>query len=105
MELKKGTEITEPEIKKLECNRKLNSIRKSFALLTGKKYVIKPVYSYSSLTNNKNKNNNNTTRKLPNNNYNNNNNNNNYNNYNNYSNYNNNNYNNYNNNFTRRNYR
>lgn len=45
IELRKGKEpLTNEEISKLGCSQKWNSVRRSFADLTGKKYVIPPVY-------------------------------------------------------------
>lgn len=44
MEVKPGTSLTQEEIKNSKCNRKWNSIRKSYSEVVGKPYVITPVY-------------------------------------------------------------
>ena len=45
MELRPGTSLSPEELKDAKCNRKWNSIRKSWSELTGKPYVIPPVYN------------------------------------------------------------
>ena len=45
LELTPGTSLSPDELKNAKCNRKLNSIRKSWSGLTGKPYVIKPIYN------------------------------------------------------------
>ena len=45
MELRPGTSLSPEELKNAKCNRKWNSIRKSWADLTGNPYVIPPVYN------------------------------------------------------------
>jgi hypothetical protein len=44
MELHPGTSISEKELYGYKCNSKYNSIRKSYSELTGKPYIIPPVY-------------------------------------------------------------
>jgi hypothetical protein len=44
MELSPGTSLSPEEISSAKCNSKWNSIRKSWSELTGKPYVIAPVY-------------------------------------------------------------
>ena len=44
LELYKGENITDEQIKKGKCRQKWNSVRQSYAKLTNKKYVIPPVY-------------------------------------------------------------
>lgn len=45
MELRPGKDpLTSEEMSKLKCSQKWNSVRRSFADLTGQKYVIPPVY-------------------------------------------------------------
>jgi hypothetical protein len=45
MELRQGKEpLTPEEMSNLKCSQKWNSVRRSFAELTGQKYVIPPVY-------------------------------------------------------------
>lgn len=64
LELKKGSPLTPDELKQSNCTQKWNTIRKSFANFTDKKYNIPPVYVYSNKQTLKNKpNNNNVTRK------------------------------------------
>jgi hypothetical protein len=45
MELRPGTSLSPQELQNAKCNGKWNSIRKSWADLTGKPYVIPPVYN------------------------------------------------------------
>ena len=45
MELTTGTSLTPQELVGAKCNSKWNSIRKSWSDLTGKPYVIPPVYN------------------------------------------------------------
>ena len=45
MELIPGTSLSPEELKEAKCNRKWNSIRKSWSELTGKPYVMPPVYN------------------------------------------------------------
>jgi hypothetical protein len=45
MELQKGTSLSPEQLNDAKCNRKWNSVRKSFADFTGRKYVIPPVYT------------------------------------------------------------
>ena len=45
MELQKGTTLSPEQLSDAKCNRKWNSVRKSFANFTGRKYVIPPVYT------------------------------------------------------------
>lgn len=45
MELRPGTTLTSEEIKNAKCNRKLNSIKKSWSGLTGAPYSIQPLYT------------------------------------------------------------
>jgi hypothetical protein len=45
MELSPGTSLSTEEISNAKCNSKWNSIRKSWSELTGKPYVIAPVYN------------------------------------------------------------
>ena len=47
VELVSGTNLTPEQISKSKCSAKWNSIKKSFANFTGKKYVVKPVYNYN----------------------------------------------------------
>lgn len=44
MELYPGTSLTDEQIKELKCNSKYNMIRKSYANLVGKPYIISPIY-------------------------------------------------------------
>jgi hypothetical protein len=46
MVLQKGKDITDSELKSLNCKLKQNNIERAFAILIGKKYVIKPNYDY-----------------------------------------------------------
>jgi hypothetical protein len=55
MEMVKGDTITDQEIKKCKCRQKLNSVRKSYAKITNKKYVIPPVYDNNGSSDKKNK--------------------------------------------------
>ena len=43
MELIPGTSLSPEELKEAKCNRKWNSIRKSWSELNGKQYVMPPV--------------------------------------------------------------
>ena len=45
MELRPGTSLSPQELQNAKCNGKWNSIRKSWSELTGKPYVIPPVYN------------------------------------------------------------
>jgi hypothetical protein len=45
MELSPGTSLSPAELTNAKCNSKWNSIRKSWSELTGKPYVIAPVYN------------------------------------------------------------
>jgi hypothetical protein len=45
MELRPGTSLSPEELTNAKCNSKWNSIRKSWSELTGKPYVIPPVYN------------------------------------------------------------
>ena len=64
LELKKGSPLTPDELKQSNCTQKWNTIRKSFANFTDRKYNIPPVYDYSNKQTLKNKSNtNNVTRK------------------------------------------
>ena len=45
MELSPGTSLSPSELSNAKCNSKWNSIRKSWSELTGKPYVIPPVYN------------------------------------------------------------
>jgi hypothetical protein len=45
MELKQGTSLSPEELSNAKCNSKWNSIRKSWSELTGKPYIIPPVYN------------------------------------------------------------
>jgi hypothetical protein len=49
MELRPGTSLTSEEIKNAKCNRKLNSIKKSWSGLTGAPYSIRPLYTQKPL--------------------------------------------------------
>ena len=60
MELKKGSPLTPDELKQSNCAQKWNTIRKSFANFTDRKYNIPPVYKQTLKNNTKNKSNNNT---------------------------------------------
>jgi hypothetical protein len=60
LELKRGSPLTPDELKQSNCTQKWNTIRKSFANFTDKKYNIPPVYDYSNKQTLKNKSNNNT---------------------------------------------
>ena len=44
LELQKGDTITDEDINKIKCRQKWNNVRKSYAKITNKKYVIPPVY-------------------------------------------------------------
>ena len=48
MELKKGSPISQEEIKESKCSQKWNTVRKAFANFTGRTYTIPPVYDYSN---------------------------------------------------------
>ena len=48
MELRPGTQITTSELINGKCNHKWNKIRKSYSILTGQKYVIPPIYKFTS---------------------------------------------------------
>jgi hypothetical protein len=54
LELHKGETITDEELKKAKCRLKWNSVRKSYAKLTNKKYVIPPFYEDESTNEKKN---------------------------------------------------
>jgi hypothetical protein len=45
MELRPGTSLSPQELQNAKCNGKWNSIRKSWSELTGKPYVIPPIYN------------------------------------------------------------
>jgi hypothetical protein len=45
MELRPGTSLSPEELQNAKCNSKWNSIRKSWSELTGKPYVIPPIYN------------------------------------------------------------
>ena len=60
LELKKGSPLTPDELKQSNCTQKWNTIRKSFASFTDRKYNIPPVYKQTLKNNTKNKSNNNT---------------------------------------------
>ena len=45
MELSQGTSLSPEELSNAKCNSKWNSIRKSWSELTGKPYIIAPVYN------------------------------------------------------------
>jgi hypothetical protein len=62
LELHKGETITDEELKKAKCRLKWNNVRKSYAKLTNKKYVIPPFYEEET-TNKKNTTAKNTTAK------------------------------------------
>ena len=47
MELQKGTSLSKEQLNDAKCRQQWNSVRKSYANFTGKKYVIPPVYDYS----------------------------------------------------------
>ena len=51
MQLYPGTSIPPEELKKLKCTQKWNSVQKSWSELTGKPYVIKPVYNQKTVKN------------------------------------------------------
>ena len=40
--------MTQEELEESKCTRKWNSVRKSFANFTNRKYNIRPVYDYSN---------------------------------------------------------
>jgi hypothetical protein len=61
LELKRGSPLTPDELKQSNCTQKWNTIRKSFANFTDKKYNIPPVYDYSNKQTLKNKSNNTNT--------------------------------------------
>ena len=61
MELRPGTSLSPEELQNSKCNSKWNSIRKSWADLTGKPYVIPPIYNKEEI--NKNNQPQNNTRK------------------------------------------
>ena len=46
MELQKGTSLSGEQISDAKCRQKWNSVRKAYAVFSGKKYVIPPVYDY-----------------------------------------------------------
>ena len=46
VEFIKGTSVTKEQIEQSKCTSKWNAVRKAFANFTGRKYVVKPVYSY-----------------------------------------------------------
>jgi len=56
MELQKGTSLSPEQLNDAKCNRKWNSVRKSFANFTGRKYVIPPVYTNKTQKQNQNQN-------------------------------------------------
>jgi hypothetical protein len=51
LELHPGTTISPEEMKNYKCRQKWNSIRKAYADLTGKPYVISPIYQNKSFKN------------------------------------------------------
>jgi hypothetical protein len=63
MELRPGTKITISELVNGTCNNRWNKIRKSYSVLTGKKYVIPPVYNFKYSKKNKTTNINNIGKK------------------------------------------
>jgi hypothetical protein len=48
LELHPGTSISPGDLKKAQCRQKWNSIRKSYSKLSGKPYMIQPVYNNNS---------------------------------------------------------
>ena len=56
LELQKGDTITDEQIKKAKCRQKWNNVRKSYAKVTNKKYVIPPDYDDESAKNTTTKN-------------------------------------------------
>ena len=46
--MKKGEEISSKELKKIKCNQQWSEVEKAYAKFTRKKYVIKPMYDYST---------------------------------------------------------
>ena len=66
LELKKGSPLTQDELKQSKCTQKWNTVRKAFANFSGKTYTIPPVYDYSTkqtLKNKQNQQNQNVTRR------------------------------------------
>ena len=63
IELRPGTKLTISELVNGTCNNRWNKIRKSYSVLTGKKYVIPPVYNFKYSKKNKTTNINNTGKK------------------------------------------
>jgi len=53
MELRPGTSLSPSELTNAKCNSKWNSVRKSWSELTGKPYVIPPVYNKEETPSNK----------------------------------------------------
>jgi len=56
MELQPGKTLDPEKIKKLKCNRKWNSVRKSYSEMTGQPYIIKPDYTEYNKNNENNEN-------------------------------------------------
>jgi hypothetical protein len=64
VEFIKGISVTKEQIDQSKCSSKWNAVRKAFANFTGRKYVVKPVYSYDVTKKNyEGANDNNITRK------------------------------------------
>ena len=57
LELKKGSPLSQEEIKESKCSQKWNTVRKAFANFTGRTYTIPPVYDYSNKKTSKNRSN------------------------------------------------
>ena len=55
LDLHPGEKLTPEELKNTKCIHKRNAIRKSYAELTGKPYVIAPIYNYSPYEKNQQK--------------------------------------------------